>query len=107
MEEKDRDDIRRLRRRKKAESESTKAESSKVRGEMTAEAKEQARNVATRKNVQALSLTVEFQAKQIEELEIKVRALSNNLGTLQLQFEQFQQQRVRELQARVNGGPTA
>ena len=104
MDDKDDNDVRRLR---KSRVEKPKTKVSKVRGEMTAEAKEQARNAAARKNVQALSITVEFQAKQIEELEIRLRALTNNLGTLQLQFEQFQQQRVRELQARVNGGPTA
>ena len=104
MDDKDDNDVRRL---KRSKVEKPKTRVSKVRGEMTAEAKELARNAAARKNVQALSLTVEFQAKQIEELEIRLRALTNNLGTLQIQFEQFQQQRVRELQARVNGGPTA
>ena len=75
--------------------------------ELSEKEKEEARVVADRKNIQALAIANDFQAKQIEELQVQVKTLGNNLGTLILQFQQFQEQRIRELKAKVNGGPTA
>lgn len=61
---------------------------------------------AKRLNMVALDLAIQRHEKMLKDLAASVQLMTNMVGTLQNQFDEFNRQRVLELQKLLNGGPT-
>ena len=57
--------------------------------------------------LEGVMVEVQELREQVAQNQEQMRHLIGLYQTLQGQFEQFNQQRIRELQVKVNGGPTA
>lgn len=65
-----------------------------------------ARTRAQTATIAGISVELQLQAQRMEQLLERLDRTEKLFLTLQGQFEQLQAQRIRELQLRVNGGPT-
>jgi len=70
------------------------------------ELKKRQRDKIDRVNWMAVQIALQAMEKNMQTFAEQLQATQANLATLQAQFAQFQQQRVKELNIKVAGGST-